>query len=761
MRRLLRRSYVPALPAPEFRDRLQELVVTELRRRARGNSAPERVRGAPAWRWLAAAAAVLLALLAAWRVVRREELAPRERLLARGEVALGLPDGSWRAPSDEERVHGVRVALLPLVAVTPEELALDLLLEAAQIRLEPCSELRLARADLGPTATLVAGAAELTRAGERLALAVGRTTALTVQAHAPEATLAQQPPAAREPRPTTPAPTTSAPAAARVLGGRVSAEGLPVAEFSVALLGERTQYETRPPLVREFASADGFFEWPDPPRGKHRVFVHAPGFALCALGEHDLSTTPPDLSADLVQGLALRGSVLDAEGNPVAGALVIAEDEAPTDGLLFRHSEHYFWLPVRAETGADGRFELAHVLPGSKSLRIEAEGLATAWVDGVDTSAVARSELVVRLGRGGTIEGRVEEDDGQPWAGAEVVVVAMDQHLRQRQSVGLARTDAEGRYRFEHLPPLPMLVVLLRSEVRPDVRPVQVETDKLARCDFPAPLQGIRLHGHLREADGRPAGQRNLGLFDRESASWNQDWVASSTAPDGSYAFEGVRPGAYALYLVDQLARGLRCLGVLEVPSGSGDIEHDLTVPSESLEVRAHAAADGAPVAQAFLMLMRHEDDGSVTFAAFELLADGRALLTQLAPGRYSVEVYPMVPGLGHAQSEMVELGTGSSGLLEMVLEPGCTALVVVRGQDGRPLEGATVVFRDASGLEHQFSRVPTTDADGRYVAYGPLPERYRVVVALSGYATATVVHDFRLGHESEIPVLLTPLPPR
>lgn len=759
VRRLLRRSYVPALPAPEFRDRLEELVVTELRRRARGRRrAPP---GAPAWRWLAAAAAVLLALIAAWRLLGRTELPPRERLLARGEAALGLPDGSWRAPRDEERAHGVHVAQLPLVIVTPEELALDLLVEQARIRLEPCSELRLARADPGPTATLVAGAAELTRGGERLALAVGRTTVLSVQASAPEVTLAQEPPAAREARPPVSAPAGSATETARLFEGRASAEGLPVTGFSVALLGERDPYQTHPPLVRDFTSSDGFFAWPDPPRGKQRVFVHAPGFALCALGEHDFSGAPPELSAELVAGVTLRGSVLDAAGNPVAGALVIAEDEAPTDGLLFLHSEHTFWLPVRAETGPDGRFELAHLAPGSKSLRIEAEGCATTWVDGLTVDGSPREELVVRLGRGGAIEGRVEEDDGSPWVDAEVVVVAMDQHLRERQSVGLARTDAEGRFRFEHLPPLPMLVVLLRSELRPDVRPVQVETDKLARCDFPAPLQGIRVHGHLRDADGQPVGLRSLGLFDRETASWNQDWVASTTAPDGSYAFEGVRPGAYALYLVDQLGRGLRCLGEIDVGPGSGDVEHELVVPSGSLAVHARAAADGAPVAQAFLMLMRLEDDGRRTFAAYELLDDGRALLTQLAPGRYSIAIYPMVPGLAHAQSEPVHVGAEAAPPLELVLEPGCTAEVVVRAPDGRPLEGATVVFRDARGQEHQFSRVPATDAEGRYVAHGLRPERYRVVVALSGHATATVAHDFRLGHAPEIPVLLTPLPPR
>ncbi|HEX6883101.1 MAG TPA: carboxypeptidase-like regulatory domain-containing protein [Planctomycetota bacterium] len=766
VRRLLRRSYVPALPAPAFRDRLEALVRAELERRwapraARAARAPRRTpgRALPARAWLALAAAVL-GTLVGWRVLGSAEPPARERLVMRGAIALGLADGTWRAADDEERFHGVQVSVLPLRVLTPTAAGIDLLVAQGRLRLEPGSELGLAQAPAGVAARLDAGAAEFVCGAERLVLVPGRSTVLAPSTVG--AALAQPEAGAREARPAAPAPVAPpAVSAVRVFGGRVTADGLPLGAFSVALLRERTEHATHPPEVREFTAADGFFEWPDPPRGKQRVFVHAPGFALCALGEHDFSAAPPELSAELVPGVTLRGSVLDPEGNPVPGALVHAEDEAPTDGLLFLHSERYFWLPVRAETGADGRFELAHVTPGSRTLRVEAEGFAPAWVDGVQADGTAREELVVRLGRGGTLEGRVERDDGGPWAEAEVVVVAMDQHLRSRQSVGLTRTDGEGRYRFEHLPPLPMLAVLLRSDVRPDVRPVQIETGASARCDFPAPRQGIRLHGILRLADGRPAAQRNLGLFDSETSSWNQDWVASTTGPDGSYVFEGVEPGPYALYLVDQLGRSLRCLDEHTLAPTPLDVQHDLVVPGASLEVVARAAQDDAPVAQAALMLMRIGDDGRATFAGYEILANGSARLGELRPGRYLVQAYPMVAGLGHVQSEPFEVVDGRPSTLTLVHEPGGSARIVVRGADGRPLEGASVVFRDAEGEEHQFSRVPMTDADGLYVAQGLRPGRYRVVVELEGFARAIVPFDFQLGHEPEIPVVLSPRAPR
>lgn len=770
LRLLLRRSYVPALPAPHFRDRLESTFLAEIERLAAERRPRERARarGAPRIRLVLALAAALLAVLVGWRFVAGGAASAGERLVARGEVALGFPDGLWRAADDEERVHGHAFASATLVALTPAGVEFELLAAGGRVHLGERSELQLARAGEEIALTLQRGSAWFEVAGEHRALAPGEPVSLREPEQAAAPALAST--ARTEPRvalPAEPAPAAVTPPdapAARVFAGHVTvlASGAAVTTFSVALLPERRGHQTFPPTVRAFTSSEGFFAWEDPPRGKQRVFVHAEGHALRALGEFDFSGPPPELLVELEPGASVRGSVLDRQGNPIADALVFSENDAPTDGLLFAQSEYAFWLPIQTRSGRDGRFELAHLTPGVHSLRADAAGFAVSWVDGVAVPGAPGAELTIALGHGGTIAGRAEGDDGSAWAGAQVVAVAMDDVQRARQNFALTRTDSEGRYRFDNLPSVTVLVVMLRADGRPDVRPVQVIEDGSVRVDFLATPLGIRLHGRLLDQSGAPCPLRNLGLFDAQTASWNQDWVASTTDSGGAYAFEGVRPGRYALYLVDDLGRGLRCVDELELLPGVLEREHDVVVPAGRFDVVVRAAESGAPVEQSALIVMRLEDGGGETFAAFgQTDAQGRAAFVEQRPGRYYVLAYPQVDGLGFTRSETVEVSAERGAELEILHEAGGALDVIVRASDGRPLEGATVVFHDAQGAEHLFSRLPLTDASGRYHAQGLLPGSYRVHVELEGYQSSTSSFELLLGRELELPIVLAPLPPR
>jgi protocatechuate 3,4-dioxygenase beta subunit len=769
VRLLLRRSYVPALPAPHFRDRLESLFLAEAARRRSRRARPAE-REARAWpRWAVAVAAGLVAFLLGWRLFLPGAAPTRESLLARGQVALLGADGVWRAAGAEERLHGVRFEPPRLVAVTPADAELEIVLAAGRVHVGERSELELAQAPSGTSATLRAGSAWFLIEDRRVELAPDVPQPLRPPPREYAEPLASSgTPAGREalaPE-AAPAVTTAPEAAGRVLTGRVlrAADGQPVTDFTVGLLRERRSYETHPPEVRAFTSPDGVFRWPDPPRGKQRVFVHAAGHALCALGEHDLSGEElPELQAELVTGTSVRGSVLDVAGNPVAGALVISASEAPTDGLFLADAEQVFWLPNQARTAADGRFELAHLLPGEHFLRVSAPGFATLFQERVRVPRAAGEELLLELGPGGTVEGRVTREDGGPLAEAEIVIVAMDDAGQARMNFAFTRTDADGRYRFEHLPPTTMIVVMMRADPgsgveRPDVRPVQVVEGETITADFAAPQRGIRLHGRVLSRSGEPIVHQNLGLFRHEVASWNQNWVASSTQSDGAYAFEGVLPGLYEIYLIEEMGRALRCVERIEI--GRADVEHDLHLPGGRLEVAVLDAASGEPVAQTVLNVMRASPGGPAAFAGFAMTdAAGRYELTDLRPGSYHVFAYPTRAGLGFARSEPVQLGEDERGTLTIRLETGGPVDVVVRDADGRPLEGAAVIFHDADGGEHAFSRVPMTDAAGRYRAHGLRPGRYRVAAYQDGYQGTPVTFHFEPASELEIPLVLAPLP--
>lgn len=754
LRRLLRRSYVPALPAPPFRDRLESLFLAELARQRR----PE--RRARRWVPLAALAAGILALLLGARTLLTPPAPTRAGLLERGAVALGLPDGSWRAADAEERAQGVVFRPPSLVVVTPAGVALDCLARDARLRLEESTELGLAAHGSAIEVTLRSGHAWLVRADGPTPLVRGEPLRL----EAPAASVAVASPPAREPAAAGPEEQPGAPLAVAEhgLSGRVVAgeNGRPLTRFTVGLLRERVSNQTPPPTLRTFESPDGRFEWSDPPTGRQRVFVHAEGYALWALGERELGDGPVRVEAALEEGVCVRGSVLDADGNPVPDALVLCETEAPTDGLLLADPERAFWLPVRARTGPDGRYELCHVTPGVQTLRASAEGLALAWADGVRLPAAPGEAVDFRLGPGGVVEGTVEHDDGSPWAGAEIVLVVIENGGRTRTTFDRARTDLEGRYRFECLPPVTMIVVLMRAE-GPDVRPVRVVVGETAAADFGARRQGIHLSGRLLDGDEPVAGQ-NLGIFDRWTSSWNQDWIATTTREDGSFDFEALEAGEYLVFLIDDMGRGLRCVDGLELAGDRLEVRHEISLPRAGLAVRVRAAGDATPAAETALILMRERPDGGTDFAAMGMTdAQGSFRFDHLPEGSYRVFAYPTRAGLGYRRSELQRVGSEGESALTLELEAGGAVDVVVRTPAGDPLEGAAVVFVDATGEELIFSRAPLTDASGRFHAVGLVPGRYRARVHREGYTDTAVPFLFEPDSVREIPVLLTPLPPR
>lgn len=744
---LLRKSYAPALPTPLFRDRLAARFHAALAERRRPPRALPRLALA------LAAAAVLLVL--ALRFLVPAPSATRATLLAAGEVALELADGSWRAADADEHARGLAFVPPRVVVVTPPERGLAVHTAAGRIELAAASELHLfAAPEL--CALLLAGKATFHGPDGARALPGGTRFTLAPTSAVDTASVAGQ----RESQPTIAAPPPAA-GSGRALRGRVrSAEDdVPVARFTVGLLRERQSNATYPPVTRAFESADGTFAWPEPPRGKQRVFVHAPGFALAALGEFALDGELPELDVRLERGLELAGTVRDVDGHPLAGVLVIAEDEVPTDGLFFGRAEDAFWLPVQTRSGADGRFTLSHVSGGPQGnvLRASADGYAPTWRVGVQPGA----ECALVLRRGGTLEGLVTGADGSPTAGAQLVVVAMEQPTLPRTNFALATSDHEGRYRVEHLPPLTMIAVLIGEDDRPDVRPLQMVDGTTVRADFGTPLVSLTLRGTLRRPEGTPIALQNIALFDRSSAKWNSDWVASTTDRRGRFEFPAVEPGRYLVFLIDEQGNQLRCVDELELGRELLLVERDVRVPAGELAVTVRTAEDGAALARVVVVLEFLEEGGDELFAALGLTgADGVAHFHEQRPGRYRVTAYPSDGQHGYATLEEVVIGAAPAEAA-LAVGPGGSALVSVRTVDGRPLPRAAVLFAASDGREHNFSQVPETDSDGHFRAVGLAPGIYTVRVRLDGFAPVDVELDFRPDEEALVPIVLHPTTPQ
>lgn len=193
--------------------------------------------------------------------------------------------------------------------------------------------------------------------------------------------------------------------------------------------------------------------------GAFRVPASASGCAFIA--EHESFASSPTTHAEpgdqvvlrLGPGGALEGRVVDESGAPVRSFWLAFEPRSSDSAAP--HTP-----PARFVDDAGGRFAFASLAPGAYTLAVRAEGYAPTLAPTVDLTPGARREgLVVKLGRGGVIEGRiVDEAHKAPLAGVKVALETPASSLSSlspspEAAAPSVTTDANGYYRIENVPP--------------------------------------------------------------------------------------------------------------------------------------------------------------------------------------------------------------------------------------------------------------------------------------------------------------------
>jgi RNA polymerase sigma factor (sigma-70 family) len=392
-----------------------------------------------------------------------------------------------------------------------------------------------------------------------------------------------------------------------------------------------------------------------------------------------------------------------APAGEIAGRVLLLADRSPVPNAVVSLKMESAAADAKppeiapVTTGTTGEFRFRGVPAGSYLLRAVRQGFSDRILSGVrvtQTSGVDGVELLLAVG--GTIEGGVVDAAGAGVAGLPVST----QWAGPPSGSASVRTDEDGKFRFDHVPPGTHSVRVERGAGEALTAFVEVTEAETARADFRA---AASLTGILLDETSVPL----AGAIVRAGSSASGRYVSRQAKTDeaGRFRVEGLEPGKWNVG-VQVVGAGAFAADLLEVDLTWGAQDVTLRVPPGSFGGRLLTAArtplSGRAVQLSLSVLTRKEDGtwalggpAGMAFAA----ADGSYRFRGLATGRYRLFAYPHDKSL-RAFEKDVDVGSSAAPDVEIVLESGRTgtARITVRDLDGKPLEGVRFTTIDHHG---------------------------------------------------------------
>jgi RNA polymerase sigma factor (sigma-70 family) len=470
---------------------------------------------------------------------------------------------------------------------------------------------------------------------------------------------------------------------------------------------------------------------------------------------------PSDATAPLPETArappSLEGKVTGIEGEPVAGARVVAVEaqawSAPLADVEEKYSGPETGIPAlhraytslasqaaSTRTAADGTFAFYGFNAGEYRVLVSHPDYlsSTDSTAGVWENETARCD--VELPPGAPLKGKVVDEAGAPVPGALIACEAS----RTAGAKGMAkaicllaafsrgntaleadttRSGEDGSFSLRSLEPVPQDVKTAKDGfattwmrgVTPGERAVTLVLHR-----------GVSISGRALAPDGSPLGGVELELQEtlvggggkgrRAGVMEDFDLLGErirrgSTGSDGRFRLEGIEAGAYDLIArAKGLPREKRDVRIDKEPVDVGDVEFEAPAsiagivlgpagaPLEGAQVRARLpASDGERFRESEREVLSEAVSG----------AGGRFLLGGLATGTFEVAV---TAGAG-LRSLSREVETGGQPVV-IRLDGGLTIAGTCLDPEGAPVEGASV------GLEGVETQVVTA-ADGSFQVLG------------------------------------------
>jgi protocatechuate 3,4-dioxygenase beta subunit len=307
------------------------------------------------------------------------------------------------------------------------------------------------------------------------------------------------------------------------------------------------------------------------------------------------------------KGSAVSGQVVDDRGAPVARARVSLIPNGPT-----------------AFSQANGTFTFRSAADGVFRLRGAAQGFAeTTAPDEIQVAGRPVRGLILRLGRGVSITGRLLGVDPDRLAGARIVALLWEPERQERLEGTL---DRQGSYQVSNASPGTWHV---RADLR-DGRSAKGQIEVTAADTEPVTLDleledGLTLSGHVL-LDGEPLAGGSLAV----------DGNSSTLAYDGGFSVPGLQPGKHRLDIL--VGPGLGQALQVEM-----DRDEEMTIPLSTGRIEGRVLTpEGLPLGGALVEVAAEQPELNASFEGLQVLTteDGAFELSRCIAGSYRLRVH-------------------------------------------------------------------------------------------------------------------------
>ncbi len=425
---------------------------------------------------------------------------------------------------------------------------------------------------------------------------------------------------------------------------------------------------------------------------------------------------------ELSRGIALTGKVVDTDGKPIAYASVSANTARAARG-----SGPTRW--TGAQTEADGTF-VVHGLTEGK-YKVDAD--ATDYLDmpdpvEIEVGASSPEPLTLTLEKGGEIEGKVTDAEGQPVAGATVRVsnsgwgssstTADDgsYHLRGAKP-GTHRVSASRGWRDEMRAP---------GKTDDDKRgvPVTVVAGEVVVADLVVEAQSGTISGRVVDADGGTVADAFVDHTRESDSAAAAAGSGRQSVRWGSWGKQAILTDEDGNFTIDDLADGKYTIRAYRKGGGEATVEH-VEVGSSGIEVAISETGsisgvvkfEGGGTPDDF-KVVAHDKEQSLWHNDSFYKTDGAFTLSELAPGTYEIVV---TSDAGDAKTETtLEAGADVTDL-KLELAPRITVTGrLLDLESNEPVPGMRVVVSSRKGSSFNFGgdkgdEPNITDESGRF----------------------------------------------